>query len=104
MPRQPNRQVAPRPPVKLPVKAATTQRKAPATPGKTTKVNLTQSPTAQSQVKAMPSVIGTPTTSKKTVALQGYVNHRKHKHPFGSLLKEEFDSPIHPVTTDNKDF
>jgi hypothetical protein len=39
---------------------------------------------------------------QKPLVLQGQIKH--HKHPFKSLLKEEFDSPIHPITTDNKDF
>jgi len=41
-------------------------------------------------------------SQSKTVVLQGQI--KRHKHPFKSLLKEEFDSPIHPITTDNKDF
>jgi hypothetical protein len=44
--------------------------------------------------------------SQKSIALQGYVKHHHHKpkHELGSLLKKEFDSPIHAVETDNKDF
>jgi len=36
------------------------------------------------------------------IQLSGYVKH--HKHPFLSLLKQEFNSPIHAITTNNKDF
>jgi hypothetical protein len=60
---------------------------------------------AVSSAAASPAAQGTPTT-QKPLALQGYVKHHHHhpKHGLGSLLKKEFDSPIHAVETDNKDF
>jgi|SRR5277367_6993418 len=36
------------------------------------------------------------------VPLAGYV--KQHKHPFLSLLKQEFNSPIHTITTNSRDY
>jgi len=53
--------------------------------------------------KLAPSGPTAKTVPAKTAVLQGYVRHHR-KHPMRSFLKEEFDGPIHEVTTDNKDF
>jgi hypothetical protein len=56
-----------------------------------------------STAKPIPaSPLKTASGAQNPLVLQGHIKH--HKHPLRSLLKEEFDSPIHPITTDNKDF
>jgi hypothetical protein len=42
-------------------------------------------------------------TAPPLVPLSGYIKQHKH-HPLLSILKQEFNSPIHTITTNNKDF
>ncbi len=41
--------------------------------------------------------------ASNVVPLAGYVKQHK-QHPFLSLLKQEFNSPIHTITTNNRDY
>ena len=58
-------------------------------------------------ITTQPSAVTTEPSSDsgvplKLVPLSGYV--KQHKHPFLSLLKQEFNSPIHTITTNNRDY
>ena len=58
--------------------------------------------TTQSSVLAAESTSDSGVPSN-VVPLAGYVKQHKH-HPFLSLLKQEFNSPIHTITTNNRDY
>jgi len=90
--------------------AATSTKTTAKTPPKTTTPS-TKAPGGKPSTTALPTTTVTPNAkttaaTHKPQALQGYVKHHHHKpkHELESLLKKEFDSPIHGVETDNKDF
>jgi hypothetical protein len=86
---------------KAPAKTGITTARTPGTSSATNKATSAPVPAAAAAPSAKAAQ-----GSQKSLALQGYVKHHHHKpkHELGSLLKKEFDSPIHAVETDNKDF
>jgi hypothetical protein len=53
-------------------------------------------------ITTQPAAVTTESSSDSAVPLSGYV--KQHKHPFLALLKQEFNSPIHTISTNSKNY
>jgi hypothetical protein len=58
----------------------------------------TATPSSAALVESAPA----PLAESNPLPLSGYVKHRHH--PFLALLRKEFDSPVHAITTNNRNF